>query len=69
MSHEKPWQVAAERIADGATPDWDGTPFCVESCTHHDGKRCRLLGCEPGLICGPVVNAMAIILERAERKS
>jgi hypothetical protein len=32
-----------------------GVPFCSESCRHHDGKRCRIMGFQPGAICEPTV--------------
>lgn len=46
---------------DGPVPHWDGAgvPFCSEECSHHDGKRCRLIGQRPGNICEPAVEKMA----------
>lgn len=33
----------------------NGVPWCTESCQCHDGKRCELLGHQPGPVCEPAV--------------
>lgn len=64
------WKIKVCRsvMMDDATPpspDWSGnTPFCDDKCPHHDGKRCRLLGHQPGTICEPVVEAMGSEIRR-----
>lgn len=44
--------------------DWDGgTPGCTaEACPVYDGKRCRAMGCQPGDMCAPVIEAMVYLL-------
>jgi hypothetical protein len=34
---------------------YEGIPYCDDTCPEHDGKRCRLLGLQPGNICEPAV--------------
>lgn len=49
--------------------DNDGVPYCTEtSCPQYDGKRCKKLGYEPGVICQPVVVEMAKRLAALESK-
>jgi hypothetical protein len=36
-----------------------GVPLCDERCPSHDGKRCRLLGLPPSIVCEPAVAVMA----------
>lgn len=44
-------------------PEWlHEVPWCRESCPHHDGKRCRLLGARPSTICEPAVQEMGVKL-------
>ena len=62
--------VCAEASASApAEPAWSesrpGVPLCDESCSHHDGKRCQLMGFRPSAICEPVVGAMASMLTTA----
>jgi hypothetical protein len=33
----------------------DPLPFCTDSCQQHDGKRCRLTGFRPDVMCEPAV--------------
>ena len=42
-------------------PEWtpNGVPNCSESCRHHDGKRCGLMGLRAPAICEPTVEGMA----------
>jgi hypothetical protein len=64
------WQarVCGAVVEDGIIPPrplWDNAvPCCVERCPHHDGKRCRLTGFQPGAICEPVVRAMGLELAK-----
>ncbi len=46
--------------------DWtEGGPLCVRSLRmQHDGRRCQVLGFEPGLHCGPAVQLMVLALTR-----
>ena len=64
------WRQRAEReaVADGQDvpkPAWhsDDVPRRVESCIHHDGKRCELLGSRADGVCEPVVSGMAALLK------
>ena len=46
-------------------PTWEaGIPFCAESCTFHDGKRCTKLGAQPATVCEPAVKLLSATLER-----
>jgi len=44
--------------------DWqDSGPRCTQSlCAQYDGKRCRLLGSRPSLLCEPAVTLMTMTL-------
>jgi hypothetical protein len=62
------WQERCEQAGGTkrgpAQPQWLRlVPLCSEACQYHDGKRCQLLGFIPGLMCEPVVAAMAAELE------
>lgn len=63
------WKTRAAVAASGderrpALPVWeDGAPWCDDRCSHHDGKRCALIGVRPGRICEPVVVEMARMLD------
>lgn len=47
----------------------DGVPLCTgDACRHHDGKRCGLLGYQPGAICEPEVAADLVRLGEANAK-
>ena len=51
-----------------AEPQWDpetGVPFCSEHCSHHDGKRCQLLGFRAPQICEVVVQEMARVIDKS----
>jgi len=55
-----------------AAPNWAFTqggyvPFCQESCPHHDGKRCRVMGLRAPNICEPVVVQMSRLLSAEAR--
>jgi hypothetical protein len=53
-------EEVSPRVAD------DGVPLCSDRCPSHDGKRCVVLGHQPGRICEPAVVEMARLLrERA----
>jgi len=40
-------------------------PYCSEQCPQHDGKRCRIMGVQPSLICEPeVLNLLADLATR-----
>jgi hypothetical protein len=40
-------------------PNERGVPLCdEEECSEFDGKRCGLLGCQPGRACEPAVTAV-----------
>lgn len=58
------WKAKAVIVSDRhAEPAWDGdVPTCSDTCIHHDGKRCRLLGGQPSDICAPVVAEMGRML-------
>ena len=46
---------------EGASPIWDAcdTPTCsLEGCPAYDGKRCRLTGFRPRVLCNPTVDTM-----------
>jgi len=61
------WKDAAVAACDGALPVWVGpVPLCEETCPHHDGKRCRLMGFRPSRMCEPVVSAMGDALDSTE---
>ncbi len=48
-------------------PNWDDyLPLCQERCPSHDGKRCEVIGCRPGNICGPAVSKVISTLEKGE---
>lgn len=48
-------------------PDFGGKlPLCSESCPHHDGKRCELMGFRPGQFCEPVLEAITDLVAHAE---
>lgn len=49
----------------GSEKNKDGVPYHQEECRHFDGKRCRILGCRPCLICEPEVMEMAKALTAA----
>lgn len=55
-------RVCSSVMLDDATPPaprWNGNvPLCRDACPHHDGKRCRILGHRPNIMCEPVVEAM-----------
>ena len=57
-------------MSDKIEPGWDGDiPFCDEECGQFDGKRCRLLGARPSLICEPAVKGMATALDDIATKT
>lgn len=45
----------------------EGIPECSETCPSHDGKRCKVQGCRPGLLCRPAVAEMAARVTELER--
>jgi hypothetical protein len=57
--------VSSDKVTAGNSPDpmWDEmhtVPQCAqEQCRHFDGKRCELMGFEPGSICEPAVAQMS----------
>ena len=59
------WQRIAEKYCKPpSAPEWyNGVPLCVETCPHHDGKRCGAIGYRMGRICEPSVIAMAVTLD------
>lgn len=67
------WRLDVQREAgtedDPARPQWsqNGTPVCDETCPHHDGRRCRVLGFRAPEICEPVVVQMGRMLSAGPR--
>lgn len=76
---KRPWMFAVERAAGPdflpVAPTWEtgptkgAVPYCTERCSHHDGKRCALLGCRPSVVCEPAVAGMAGILADMDAKA
>lgn len=42
---------------DEIQPSWDSAnvPYCQHECASYDGKRCKLMGFRPDIICEPAV--------------
>jgi hypothetical protein len=42
----------------------DGIPICQEAeCPHFDGKRCRLTGFQPNVVCEVIISHMFCLLK------
>jgi hypothetical protein len=63
--HLRIWKEAPEP----RTNPQDGVPHCDDSCRHHDGKRCELLGFRAGGLCEPEVAEMAAELKEFRKAS
>jgi len=59
-------EVNNQSSAQHPEPDWDEmrtVPRCAfENCRHFDGKRCALMGFEPGSLCEPAVQQMGEVI-------
>ncbi len=45
----------------------DGVPYCTtDACASYDGKRCRLMGRRPSVVCEPEVQEIAAKLADAK---
>ena len=58
--------IAAIAAKDGdVRPEWEnGVPHCdTERCSKYDGKRCRVLGRRPGVLCEPAVETLVELLD------
>lgn len=50
---------------DNIKPDWDDNlPYCSDNCPMYDGKRCKVLGEHPGLLCEPIVKTLVTNLHQ-----
>jgi hypothetical protein len=60
------WRKRVEREAalDPIRPNWlYAMPLCSETCPHHDGKRCAVMGIRAPSICEPAVREMTDLLD------
>jgi hypothetical protein len=50
--------------------DDGGVPFCAkEDCPQYDGKRCRILGLRPDVICEPAIRELIAFWSDTEARS
>lgn len=62
------WRYDIELVT-GSKPKWFArVPLCDEACPKHDGKRCEILGFDPGNTCEPAVREMGAVIEKASGK-